>query len=348
MRGYSIYFPEIDDEYMQKMNDAGWEMIFTSLHVKEYQADMHALKKLFTSQAVQGKKIIVDVSPATLRVLGINDYHELKDFGITHLRLDYGFSIADMLRLQEHFVLIFNASVLDEVMLEEYQASGIQLTNSSVMHNFYPHEYTGLGYDYVLAKNELFHKYGLRVQGFVAGDMQLRGPIFAGLPTVERLRQCSPASSFVVMQELLGFDDIFIGDFQISDEQREAIDRYCATGAITLTCSEFSADYKMFLGKFLTNRQDISEYVIRIRESRAEGVPARKDIEPYNIEPRPMGSITVDNNGYGRYCGEMQIVRCDLPEDMRVNVIGQVSDADLAVLPCIKSATPIYLIYKEL
>jgi hypothetical protein len=42
--------------------------------------------------------------------------------------------------------------------------------------------------------------------------------------------------------------------------------------------------------------------------------------------------ITMDNDGYGRYRGEIQICRRDLEADERVNVIGHVSSEDLPLL----------------
>ena len=40
----------------------------------------------------------------------------------------------------------------------------------------------------------------------------------------------------------------------------------------------------------------------------------------------------MDNDGYGRYRGEVQITLCDLPADERVNVVGQVVEEDCLLL----------------
>ncbi|MGG3924217.1 DUF871 domain-containing protein, partial [Geobacillus thermodenitrificans] len=48
--------------------------------------------------------------------------------------------------------------------------------------------------------------------------------------------------------------------------------------------------------------------------------------------PRRTGSITIDNERYGRYAGELQITLVDLPADDRVNVIGQVIEEDMPLL----------------
>ncbi|WP_304976092.1 DUF871 domain-containing protein, partial [uncultured Ligilactobacillus sp.] len=43
-------------------------------------------------------------------------------------------------------------------------------------------------------------------------------------------------------------------------------------------------------------------------------------------------TITLDNCDYGRYMGELQLVKRDLKADPRVNVVGKVSDEDLDLL----------------
>ena len=49
-------------------------------------------------------------------------------------------------------------------------------------------------------------------------------------------------------------------------------------------------------------------------------------IEPKNCVTRFRGAITVDNSGYGRYSGEIMMIRENLTEDPRVNVIGHVPE----------------------
>ena len=45
-------------------------------------------------------------------------------------------------------------------------------------------------------------------------------------------------------------------------------------------------------------------------------------MEPQNCTERRRGSITVDNKLYGRYSGELMLMREDLKADDRVNVTG--------------------------
>ena len=78
-----------------------------------------------------------------------------------------------------------------------------------------------------------------------------------------------------------------------------------------------------------TNRLDPARDVIRSVESREENKVA---LQPMNTISRKRGSITIDNELYGRYAGEMQIVINDLPEDRKVNVVGMVMEEDVSLL----------------
>ncbi len=51
-----------------------------------------------------------------------------------------------------------------------------------------------------------------------------------------------------------------------------------------------------------------------------------KAVEPSHCILRERGAITMDNAGYGRYSGEIQMIRSSLKADGRVNVIGHVPE----------------------
>ncbi|KAA9290622.1 MULTISPECIES: phospho-sugar glycosidase domain-containing protein [Aerococcus] len=57
-------------------------------------------------------------------------------------------------------------------------------------------------------------------------------------------------------------------------------------------------------------RPDVSEYVVRSQCARGK---ITDSIEPSNQTFRNKGSITVDNNLAGRYEGEFEIIKKDLP-----------------------------------
>lgn len=89
---------------------------------------------------------------------------------------------------------------------------------------------------------------------------------------------------------------------------------------------------------------DSARDVIRCQEARFKSFDT---IEPFNTTTRQLGSITLDNALYGRYMGEFQLTKTDLPADSRVNVMGQVIPQDISLLPWITAGTPYQLIRRE-
>lgn len=73
-----------------------------------------------------------------------------------------------------------------------------------------------------------------------------------------------------------------------------------------------------------TNRADHARDVIRSVESRGYAAVGHPSIQPQNCVARPVGTITMDNENYLRYQGEIQITLTDLDADERVNVLGRV------------------------
>jgi hypothetical protein len=53
----------------------------------------------------------------------------------------------------------------------------------------------------------------------------------------------------------------------------------------------------------------------------------------------------MDNIGYKRYSGEIQILRKDFPRDDRVNVIGRVNKDYFDILNCVKNKSKIRFIW---
>ena len=65
------------------------------------------------------------------------------------------------------------------------------------------------------------------------------------------------------------------------------------------------------------NRFDQSEYFLR------SSIRTKQNIRPFNTVERKVGNITIDNNGFALYQGEVSVVTRAMPADARVNVIGK-------------------------
>ena len=88
--------------------------------------------------------------------------------------------------------------------------------------------------------------------------------------------------------------------------------------------------WNAYIYKEHKNRQDLSRDVLRSEQSRR--IHKNDDLPPENTVLRERGSITIDNEQYNRYKGELQIIKRELPPDKKVNVIGHIIDNDLPLL----------------
>ena len=59
---------------------------------------------------------------------------------------------------------------------------------------------------------------------------------------------------------------------------------------------------------------------MRTQESRLRAKERGLQIAADNTSARQVGAITIDNERYGRYMGELEIIKKPLPADSRTNV----------------------------
>lgn len=236
---------------------------------------------------------------------------------------------------------MLNASIIDTDLVEALYEDG---ANIYAMHNFYPRPETALDVEYCLECNDYLHAYGATVFAFISSQNDFRGPIFAGLPTIEEFRTYNPYLQYVLLKNLLEIDVVFVGDISIDQWSEDQINMTEETGVITLPCEVDTDFVSKFCNKPLTIRHDSNSLLARVQESRTYANYAAK-IEPKNNEvERVAGSITIDNVKYVRYSGEVMIVLDDLPADERVNVVGHIKDEFLSVLEILTGDTKIQFV----
>lgn len=339
MLGISVYFQDFDIQYLEEAAKRGAKYVFTSLHIPEedYSSLPEKLPVFLDACARLGLEIVPDVSPATFAKLNVepNDYAKLKEMGFQSLRLDYGFDDFDTVKtLQKDFFLMLNASVVDKAYIEEAMAADVDFSKIALTHNFYPHNQTGLGFAYFQEKNKVFHEFGLHLQAFVCGDDLKRYPVYEGLPTLEKHRQTHPYVAAVELLHVCGVDDVFIGDSKAKLETLEYINAYMKDQTMHIKV-HFEEGYEDYYDGEYGCRKDLSEHVIRIT------TPRRNDIPIYNNSYRRRGAITIDNQLFGRYSGEMQLLKKDFDMDARVNVIGFIHPEYIDLLDYIDRDTKI-------
>ena len=184
-------------------------------------------------------------------------------------------------------------------------------------------------------KNEWLKQYDLKTAAFISGNGKLRGPIFAGLPTLEKQRYENPLAAILELKDY-DCDHIFVGDPQLTRDAIESITNYQKQGAITL---HLDTDIPELFGNDWHNRPDVARDVVRLKESRKKMFLSTEPQD--NIYARPTGSVTIDNHLYPRYEGEIEITKRDLPCNEKVNVLAQVKDYDLPLLKYVDSDTQI-------
>ena len=344
--GFSVYlstFPRQRDAL------AGWAgtgaPVFLSLHISEEFGPGYCQQAEAVCQWLfeAGFSILADVSVKTRQQFGEPDLIRLaKRLHIWALRIDYGLSQEEILSLAREMPVVLNASTTTPEDAARIAEAGSLVM---AMHNFYPRPETGLDDSFLLESTRALQAAGLRVLAFLPGDGEKRGPIGQGLPTLERHRDQLPSACFADLALRFHMDGIFLGDPGISQVEQERIRRFCDTGALSIPAI-LEPEYQNLYGRTFTSRPDSPASLVRFAESRTYSCTGGP-VEPAQCLPRDRGVITMDNREYGRYSGEIQLIRASLPADPRVNVIGRLPELSLLLADCIQRGSPFSLVPAE-
>ena len=323
--GFSLYLSTFEKQRSSLDLWAGTGApIFLSLHIsEEFDATYcQRAREICHLLAVFGFRTIADVSVKTLQQFGCSSLTELaKDLKLWGLRIDYGFSAAEIGEMATQMPIVLNASTTSAADARRIAAKGREVF---ALHNFYPRPETGLDEELLMETTNRLRSAGLSVQCFIPGDTLLRGPLHEGLPTLEMHRHVLPSAAYVDMALRFGMDDIFLADPGLSEKEQQRIAHFCKTGTICVP-ARLEEGWRHLYGKEFTCRIDSPKWLIRFQESRIYSCQG-DIVEPCNCTERRRGVITVDNKNYGRYSGELMLIRDPLPADERVNVIGTVPE----------------------
>ena len=341
--GFSLYLSTYEQQRPALTAWAGTGApIFLSLHIsEEFDATYcQRAREICHSLAVFGFRTIADVSVKTLQQFGCGSLTELaKELKLWGLRIDYGFGAAEIGEMATQMPIVLNASTTSPADARRIAARGKEVF---ALHNFYPRPETGLDEELLMQTTSRLKEAGLSVQCFIPGDTRKRGPLHEGLPTLEAHRHVLPSAAFVDMALRFGMEDIFLADPGLSEKEQQRIAHFCKTGVICLPV-RLDESWKHLYGKEFTCRIDSPRWLIRFQESRIYSCQGDL-VEPQNCVSRRRGVITVDNRNYGRYSGELMLMREDLPADDRVNVIGQVPENALLLMDRIERGAKFMLV----
>ncbi|MCR2045207.1 MupG family TIM beta-alpha barrel fold protein [Anaerosalibacter massiliensis] len=314
-------------EYLNKAHKFGIQTLFTSAHIPETNENfLNDLRILLEESSRLGFTTIIDISKNYFEKLDMNKYK------IDYLRLDYGFTLEEAAKMTNEcdFGITVNATTFTTEDIEKFIGFGGKIEKINACHNFYPRKDTGISEELFIKRNKIFKKYGIKTMAFVPSQDGKRGPVYEGLPTLEKHRDLPPIVSSQHLLKL-GIDFVVIGDAIASDEELKSLNVIeNDINIIPIKLNENLSEVELkLLNSVHTNRMDPGEYAIRSQESRL--IKEGQIIPNNNLFPRSKYSVTIDNERYKRYEGELQILKKDLPVDERVNVVGDVKFGDVII-----------------
>ncbi|MSD83824.1 DUF871 family protein [Lactobacillus curvatus] len=347
MFGFSVYlnqpFTTASRMALRQMRAAGFTEVFTSMHIPEDDVSQYAtrIKALSTACREEHLQLMIDIEANSLQAVGLSldNPATILAFGITGLRIDFGIDNLTIAKLSHHLQVALNASTITEKDLSALRVAGANFANMEAWHNYYPRNETGLERTWFTEKNQWLKAQGLTIQAFVPGDGTLRGPLEEGLPTLEAHRHQHPlASAFDLFN--CATDKVFIGDPTLSPTTLTQFATFYHHQVLILQILKTVHCPSYLFNHIFHNRRDVARDVVRLEEGRSL---CKTLVQPEQTLERSRGCITLDNQNYGRYMGELQIIKRDLPADSRVNVLGKVIPKDQALLPFIQAGQAIQL-----
>ena len=323
--------------YLENAKAAGFSELFTSLHIPEANNKtlLSELDALLAKATELDFAVTADISPRTFRFFGgsLQNTAALARLGLAALRLDDGFTCADIVRLthEQQWSICLNTSTTTAADLQQLLDNGVYASRLQSSHNYYPRPETGLSWKLFAERCRLFAAQGIEVAAFVPSLHNPRGPLFAGLPTLEAHRTLAAQTAAQVLAASGLVQGLFFGDPLATKEELLAVGRV-ETQLLSLRLQlepDLSPIERLLLDASHTNRHDPGAACARSQEARGL---CTEDVPPRPAQPRPRGCVTIDNSGYGRYQGELQIVQQDLPADPRVNVVAHIEPTELFLL----------------
>lgn len=347
--GISIYphrsDPEKDKQYIELASKYGFSRIFTCLlSVDGNQEEiLHNFKDTIHFAKSKNMEVICDISPRVMNELNIsyNDLSFFADLGVDGIRLDLGFTgreEAEMTYNPQNLLIEINMSnatkYLDNIM--SYQPNRNKLIGC---HNFYPHRYSGLSYDFFIKCSEKFKSYGLRTAAFVSSNAATFGPwpMMEGLPTLEMHRNLPIEVQAKHLFATKLIDDVIISNAYASEEEfmkLSQLNKEKITFTVEIYETTTELERKIILEEPHFYRGDVSDYMIRSTQSRVKY--RGHSFPPHNTRDIRRGDIIIENDLYKQYAGELQIALKDMENSGKTNVVGRIREEEIFLIDYLK------------
>ncbi|MDN6626002.1 MAG: MupG family TIM beta-alpha barrel fold protein [Pisciglobus halotolerans] len=348
--GISIYpnHSELNDmkHYLDLAAKYGFTRVFSCLLSVEGDKNkvVAEFKEIIDYAKDKGMEVIVDISPQIFERLGAsyNDLTFFKEIGADGIRLDEGYTG------NEESIMTFNPEDLQIELnisngtkyLENILSYQPKKENVIGCHNFYPHRYTGLGYDHFIETSKEYKRHGIRTAAFVNSTTAKIGPwpVSEGLCTLEMHRDLpiEVQAKHLWATELI--DDVIIANAFASEEELKALSQINPY-QLTLRCELEAAipelEKTIILDECHFNRGDVSDYVIRSTQSRVKY--SDKEFPVFNTpEHIERGDIIIESSLYTRYAGELQVALLPMKNSGKSNVAGHIAEDEIPLLDLVK------------
>lgn len=308
--GFDKYSLSKNLEYLKKAKAEGYETVFSSIHINEANPSLEQLQLLIDEMIRLDMKLSLDISKKVYDLIKLPT-------NLYALRLDYGFKDEELITMSQTcpYKLDINASTIREETFLKLVEKGLNLSKIKASFNFYPKVHSGHSLTFCEEKIKFFHQFGIEVAAFLPSHSDFRPPMFEGLPTIENHRQLD---LHLAIEELkaLGVDEIIFADAYASIDELKTLSAHQKEELLVdfISATNFQ-DIDQITGLFKI-RPDLSEEVLRISSRK------KTAIAPFNTIARHPLDVTIDNDLFLRYAGEINIVLTNLDADERVNVIG--------------------------
>lgn len=296
------------------------QYIFTSFQLPESPLTLDDMIQAVKIANRYDKILIPDINESLLDHETILSLHQA---GLTHLRLDVFVSLDVLETLTQYFMPVVNASTYtnkEHSLLTQYISS----ERIIACHNYYPKRYTGLSYERLCQINTTLKHLGVKIATFLPGEYYQRGPLYEGLPTVEKHRHQRTDVSFLELVAAQS-DIIFVSEEEVSQAYQKKLEQLSDR---TIALRIDTINDKLY--QTFENRTDYSEYVYRCQNTR--GMTLLDNIALDSAEFYPIGTVVQSNDHYLRYAGEIEIVLEPIPVDIRYNVVGKICIEDVPLL----------------
>ncbi len=355
MLGISIYpYKEKTDEtlgYIELASKYNFKRVFTNLLMIEHGKEEEVLESLKISinhARKCGMEVILDLNPAVFEQLNIS-YHDLtffKEMGATGVRLDSTFDgLVESLITFDDSQLDLEINISnDTYYLENVISYQPNMKRIIGCHNFYPQRFTGLDYDYFIKCSKKYKKMGLRTAAFVNSHSASHGPhIYTdGLCTLEQHRDLpiEIQAKHLIATGLI--DDIIVANAYASEEELMLLSRLRDDQIeidITFSSGATQLEKEIILDNQHFNRGDINSYSIRSTFIKLKYQD--RSIPEHNVKEKvEFGDITLGNDSFGQYKGEVNIVKKRMPNAAHEkNVIARITEDNQFLIDYIKPWT---------